>query len=656
MQVTDLTVEVREASLERVGQVLPDDLVGFEFVTRFNSVGSWRISLRDGHPLVDQLRAPGAGIIVSDKTGVLISGPTTSATLDQTGEDPKGVWSVEGADDNVLLGYRLAYPDPSTDDVSSQGNFDVRSGPAETVFKEYVDANMGPSAPASRQLPNLVIAPDTGKGPQVVGRGRYQLIGELLENISRVTNLGFRIAQIGSNLEFQVYETSDQSSLVRLDVENRRLDSSSFLYSKPTATRVLVGGAGDGEDRIIVEATSSDSVTAETIWNTRIEAFKDKRDAEDPAELTQAGQELLQESGSTIQSIEIRPSDDISMRYAFDWNLGDLVTVVVGSVEIVQVVTEAAVRVDADGVRVGATVGQPDVPRENEDKLAQASENHESRISNLERNTTGGEGGASPAGAGAPTGSILLWSTLTAPEDWLICDGTAVSRSSFSDLFGVIGTTYGAGDGSSTFNLPNFQGRVPVGLSSENDFDELGKTGGEKSHTLTVDEMPSHTHVQDQHNHTQNNHNHTQNAHTHTQNAHTHTQNAHNHGASTDTRGGLPQGNFHGTGSATVFFTTQGGMQGLGQRSQYRSGGGNIGGSQSFDGFRHDWRHAHSVSVSNTTATNQNTTATNRNTTATNNPATATNNPATATNQNTGGGQAHNNLQPYMTVNYIIKA
>lgn len=92
-------------------------------------------------------------------------------------------------------------------------------------------------------------------------------------------------------------------------------------------------------------------------------------------------------------------------------------------------------------------------------------------------------------------GTIVPYSGGEAPKNWLICDGRAVSRATYVELFNIIGTTYGAGDGSTTFNLPNLKGKVIIGLdSSDNDFNEIGKTGGEKTHTLTVDEMPSHTH------------------------------------------------------------------------------------------------------------------------------------------------------------------
>jgi microcystin-dependent protein len=169
-----------------------------------------------------------------------------------------------------------------------------------------------------------------------------------------------------------------------------------------------------------------------------------------------------------------------------------------------------------------------------------------------------------------PSGTVLSYVANLPPNGWLICDGSEVSRQIYSKLFNVIGETYGAGDTETTFNLPNLTGRVVVGYdSSQTEFDQLGEMGGANTHTLTVDEIPSHNH------------------------------------------GVTDPGHTHG------YVDT------------FRSG------NQNTDNV------FGTETAADEPATNQNKT-TNSSTTG-------------ITINNTGGGEAHNNLQPYTVLNYIIK-
>ena len=98
--------------------------------------------------------------------------------------------------------------------------------------------------------------------------------------------------------------------------------------------------------------------------------------------------------------------------------------------------------------------------------------------------------------AAVPAGSIFPYAAASAPTGYLLCDGAAVSRTTYADLFTLVSTTYGAGDGSTTFNVPNLKGKVPVGLdAAQTEFDALAEAGGAKTHTLQTTEIPSHAHA-----------------------------------------------------------------------------------------------------------------------------------------------------------------
>ena len=105
---------------------------------------------------------------------------------------------------------------------------------------------------------------------------------------------------------------------------------------------------------------------------------------------------------------------------------------------------------------------------------------------------------------GIPTATIVPWSSASVPSGFLECNGQTVSRSTYAALFAIVGTTYGAGDGSSTFGLPDLQNNVPVGKSNNkalastggaNTVAATGNVGGSTANaTLSESQLASHDH------------------------------------------------------------------------------------------------------------------------------------------------------------------
>jgi microcystin-dependent protein len=137
------------------------------------------------------------------------------------------------------------------------------------------------------------------------------------------------------------------------------------------------------------------------------------------------------------------------------------------------------------------------------------------RVSNVAAPTTGTDATNktyvdAQLGSAAPSGLVCAFGGAVAPTGWLLCNGAAVSRTTYATLFAVVGTTYGAGDGTTTFNVPNLQGRFPIGAGNGAQKNvsgsgvltggtaltprTVGQFGGEEDHIQTVAEIAPHKH------------------------------------------------------------------------------------------------------------------------------------------------------------------
>ncbi|MEU7148488.1 siphovirus ReqiPepy6 Gp37-like family protein [Streptomyces sp. NPDC045456] len=361
-----------------------------ELEDTFNNVGTWKATLPSEHPLADELRLPGAGLIISGPGDVLMSGPVTSSEYAATPEDRHGSIVFEGVSDSVILSDMLAWPQPGNPDVTTQAvGHDERTGPAESLMHAYVNSNCGPSAPAARRRAGLVMGVDRGRGPTISKSARFPTLGELLTGIGTVADLGFRIVQRGSVLQFETFQIVDRSREVRLDVLAGTLAGQRVSVATPGATRVIVAGQGEQEDRTFLPVDTAASVEAEGDWGRRIERFVDQRNTDDAAELKQAGDELLADEGFTKTAVQAVPVEDSSMEFGVDWGLGDQVTIIAGGQELTAPVTGLVIKAGSDGFKAGALLGDPTGFNPNA-VAAKRVRSTENRVSALERNAEGG--------------------------------------------------------------------------------------------------------------------------------------------------------------------------------------------------------------------------------------------------------------------------
>lgn len=155
-------------------------------------------------------------------------------------------------------------------------------------------------------------------------------------------------------------------------------------------------------------------------------------------------------------------------------------------------------KLDDQAIRLGQVKKIAEDTKKTVATQAQTLGEHTSSIQDL-RNKTADIGGLlhrTDTGGAAilPPGVIAMYASDSVPAGWLLCMGDEVSRTTYAALFDAIGTRYGAGNGSTTFNLPNMSMRFPLGRSTQAGTDKVGATGGEVAHTLTVSEMPVHSH------------------------------------------------------------------------------------------------------------------------------------------------------------------
>lgn len=310
-------IYIRDSQFRRIGEIT--DYTKLDLIPRFNNVGSFVLDLPTDSYAAKELTKPKHGLIVTRDGKHLFSGTVTSRKRSFSSSGDSMI--ISGKDDMQFLANRLAYPVPSAD--FSLADYDVRTGKAETIMKEYVSFNTGPETTISSRR-DLTIEADRGLGDTITGRARFQNLLEFLSSLAlKGGGLGFKVVHVEESLQFQVYQPTDKTKSAFFSPLLGNLSSFEYSNDNPEANFVIVGGGGEGKNRIIQWKGDSESITKYG----RIETFADRRDTSDINELNESVDEELV-TKSEQNSFSFTPIDTPQLSFGKDYALGDKVSIV----------------------------------------------------------------------------------------------------------------------------------------------------------------------------------------------------------------------------------------------------------------------------------------------------------------------------------------
>ena len=309
-------IYVRDSQFRKIGEIT--DFNKVELIPRFNAVGSFVLDIPTDTFAAKELIKDKAGIIIKKDSQTIMSGNVTSRkrSFSASGD----TMTIGGKDDMQFLADRIAYPEVNLN-FSSQA-YDVRTGIASTVMMQFVDYNCGPNALPYRKAMSL--GTDLGLGNTVTGRGRFHNMIDLLSSLSiQGGGLGFNVIQEGDGLVFNVYQPEDKTKSAFFSPLLSNLVAFEYNNDNPEANMLLVGGGGEGNERMIEWKQDDYSIAKFG----RMESFIDRRDTTDQMELWQALDEELINKGER-QNFSFVPIDTPQLSFNQHYKLGDKVSIV----------------------------------------------------------------------------------------------------------------------------------------------------------------------------------------------------------------------------------------------------------------------------------------------------------------------------------------
>lgn len=327
MTARDWRIQVRDANLNRLGEL--SDYTALDMVLKYNDISTWRLTIDRRSRMAAALRTPGAGIIVTRDGNTVLSGYWVEE--EHTRGTTRNELTLSGHDDTGWLARRWAHPQPNSagsgPPYSTQAE-DVRTGQASTVIRDFVSVNADSSAPSTRKIPGLAVGGDLFVGATVTGRGRWQSLLALVQELADKSEaagspVGFVVRQTGNILSVFVYPPVEAADTIRFSLGLGNLAEFAYRRTAPTCTYAVVGGSGEGTARTIYEKPNSAAIAQ---WG-RIEGELVSASTNVAAELSQAADKELLDNGVRT-SLSVTPIDTEHQRYGIDYVLGYRVTAI----------------------------------------------------------------------------------------------------------------------------------------------------------------------------------------------------------------------------------------------------------------------------------------------------------------------------------------
>ncbi|KUJ69554.1 hypothetical protein ACZ90_10625, partial [Streptomyces albus subsp. albus] len=274
-----------------------------------------------------------------------------------------GKLTIGGVSDTEMLARYTCWPAPGSA-IGSQADavYKISAVVAETAMRTLVNVNAGPGALASRKNALLTLAANGNRGPAITRQlNQFDSLFAVLQDIANAAGLGFRVAQVGSGLQFQVYEPVDRSGTARFAFRLGNLTDANYSTTPPTCTRAIVVAGGQSSPR---QCKTYDRMDA-LFPGLALEQFVDLTSVDTAsvdlaAQMDQAAEEALT-SGAGQGSLAISPIDIPQLRYGRDYQVGDTVSAMVRESWMTDVVREVTLACTAtDGVTVKVAVGSSD--------------------------------------------------------------------------------------------------------------------------------------------------------------------------------------------------------------------------------------------------------------------------------------------------------